>query len=173
MSAAGGRADEISTITDIGLSSGRRGVPLVRPDRRDAAGTAIGAVECQHDRLARPLPGHDGAASDRRARQGRPGCVSCPRRCLGHPSPRSRCWRPLPGRSAHSSSTGATTPREAAHVAISGSDALGVLRGEDRASAPAAWGRNQRSRFKVSDAERAAKALQGITGKRLTYRRTA
>ena len=31
---------------------------------------------------------------------------------------------------------------------------------------------NQRSRFKITDAERAAKALQGIVGKRLTYRRT-
>ena len=32
---------------------------------------------------------------------------------------------------------------------------------------------NQRSRFKISDSERAAKALKGITGKRLTYRRTS
>ena len=31
---------------------------------------------------------------------------------------------------------------------------------------------NQRSRFKISDSERAAKALKGIVGKRLTYRRT-
>jgi hypothetical protein len=31
---------------------------------------------------------------------------------------------------------------------------------------------NTRSRLGVSDAERAAKALAGITGKRLTYRRT-
>ena len=35
-SGAGGEADEIRTITDVGLSSGRRGVPLVRLDRRHA-----------------------------------------------------------------------------------------------------------------------------------------
>ena len=32
---------------------------------------------------------------------------------------------------------------------------------------------NEREAFGISDAERAAKALQGITGKRLTYRRTS
>ncbi len=38
MSASGQREDENRTIADIGLASGRRGVPLVRRDRLDAAG---------------------------------------------------------------------------------------------------------------------------------------